>query len=181
MLFDYCRAQADTAASDIVPMDLSMLCRGGKGKKGKGDKKGKGKGKAMKGEDNKDERDKGKSKVKGKGKGKNNAKVTEYFAGYCLTKRDCLHCKGWKHMKKDCWWNSDQQEVISLRRRAIRRFAHAHEMVSTCLETFRSRPRILDCRGLSSHLGGTDVRQRQHLHVPQYRWDDTQRIYLQKN
>ena len=42
MLFDYCRAQADTAAGDAVPMDLSMLGKGGEGKKGKGDKKGKG-------------------------------------------------------------------------------------------------------------------------------------------
>ena len=39
MLFDYCRAQADTAAGDVVPMDLSMLAKC-KGKKGKGDKKG---------------------------------------------------------------------------------------------------------------------------------------------
>ena len=45
MLFDYCRAQADTAAGDAVPMDLSMLGKGGKCKKGKGDKRGKGKGK----------------------------------------------------------------------------------------------------------------------------------------
>ena len=35
MLFDYCRAQADTAACDAVPMDLSMLGKGCKGKKGK--------------------------------------------------------------------------------------------------------------------------------------------------
>ena len=66
MLFDYCRAQADTAAGDAVPMDLSVLGKGGKGKKGKGDKKGKGKGKGKKGESSKDERDKDK---KGKGKG----------------------------------------------------------------------------------------------------------------
>ena len=51
MLFDYCRAQADTAAGDVVPMDLSMF-----GKKGSGDKKGKGKGKKR--ENSKDERDK---------------------------------------------------------------------------------------------------------------------------
>ena len=37
MLFDCCRAQADVAASENMPMDLSML---GKGKKGKGDKQG---------------------------------------------------------------------------------------------------------------------------------------------
>ena len=67
MLFDYCRAQADTAAGDAVPMDLSMLGEGGKGKKGKGDKRGKGKCNGK----------------KRKGKGKNNVK-TEYFAGYCL-------------------------------------------------------------------------------------------------
>ena len=37
MLFDHCRAQADTASGDAVPMDLSMLGKGGgKGKKGKG-------------------------------------------------------------------------------------------------------------------------------------------------
>ena len=41
MLFDYCRAQADTAPGDVVPMDLSRLGKG-KGKKGKGDNKGKG-------------------------------------------------------------------------------------------------------------------------------------------
>ena len=35
MLFDHCRAQADTTAGDTVPMDLSMLGKGGKGKKGK--------------------------------------------------------------------------------------------------------------------------------------------------
>ena len=44
MLFDYCRAQTDTAAYDVVPMDFSMLGKRGKGKKGKGDKKGKTKG-----------------------------------------------------------------------------------------------------------------------------------------
>ena len=75
MLFDYCRAQADTAAGGAVPMDLSMLSKGGKGKKGKCDKKGKGKGKGKEGESNKDEKDKDK---KGQGKGKNNAKA-EYF------------------------------------------------------------------------------------------------------
>ena len=37
MLFDYCRAQADTAAGDAVPTDLSVLGKGGKGKKDKGD------------------------------------------------------------------------------------------------------------------------------------------------
>ena len=65
MLFDHCRAQADTAAGDAVPMDLSMLGEGGRGKKGNSDKKGKGKGKGKKGESNKDEKDKGK---KGNGK-----------------------------------------------------------------------------------------------------------------
>ena len=43
MLFDCCRAEADTAADDAVPMDLSML---GKGKRGKGNKKCKRKGKS---------------------------------------------------------------------------------------------------------------------------------------
>ena len=69
MLFYHCRAQADTAAGDAVPMDLPMLGKGGKGKKGKGDKKGKGKVKGKNGESNKDEKDKDK-----KGKGKNNVK-----------------------------------------------------------------------------------------------------------
>ena len=32
ILFDYCRAQAGTAVGDAVPMDLSMLGKGGKGK-----------------------------------------------------------------------------------------------------------------------------------------------------
>ena len=32
-------------------------------------------------------------------------------------------------------WSSDQQQVTSLPRRAIRRLACAHEMVSTCPET----------------------------------------------
>ena len=58
MLFDYCRAQADTVAGDVVPMDLSMLGKG-KGEKVKGDKKGKGKdkGKGKKSENSKDEKD----------------------------------------------------------------------------------------------------------------------------
>ena len=68
MLFDRCRAQADTAAGDVVPMALSMMGKG-KGMKGKGYKKGKDKGK--------------------KGKGNSSAKATEYFAGYCLL------CKAW--------------------------------------------------------------------------------------
>ena len=55
MLLGYCRAQADTAAGDVVTIDLSML----------------GKGKGKKGESNKDEKDKDKDK---KGKGKVNAK-----------------------------------------------------------------------------------------------------------
>ena len=68
ILFEYCRAQADTAAGDAVPMDLSMLGKGGKGKKGKGEKKGKGKrqGRRMQ------QRRTGHNK--GKGKGKNNVK-----------------------------------------------------------------------------------------------------------
>ena len=36
MLFDFCPAQADTAAGDVLPMDLSMLGKVGKGKKGNG-------------------------------------------------------------------------------------------------------------------------------------------------
>ena len=100
MQFDYCRAQADTAASDVVPTDLSMLGKGGTGKKGKGYKTGKGTGKGKKGESNRDEKDKEKDKdKKGKSIGKNNTKAAEYFARYCL------HSKGWGHMKKDCWRN----------------------------------------------------------------------------
>ena len=90
LLFDYGRAQADTAASDAVPMDLSML----------------GKGKGEKSENSKGEKDKDK-----KGKGKANAKESEYFAGYCLL------CKAWGHMKKDCWWNESAKsgkETVSL-------------------------------------------------------------------
>ena len=83
MLFDYCRAQADTAAGDAVPMGLSVLGEGGKGKKGEGDKKGKGNGKGKKGASNKDEQDKDEDK-KSKGKGKANAKGTKHFPGYCL-------------------------------------------------------------------------------------------------
>ena len=75
--------------------------KGGKGKKGKGDKKGKGKGKGKKCESSKDEKDKDK---KGKGKCKNNVK-TEYFAG------SCLQCKGWRNMKKDCWWNENAKSA----------------------------------------------------------------------
>ena len=71
MLFDCCRAQAQTAANDVVPMDLPMLAKEAKGKKGKGDKKGKGKGKGKRSEDNIDEKD--------KDNGKNNAKATEYL------------------------------------------------------------------------------------------------------
>ena len=97
MLFDYCRAGADLAAGGVVPMDLSMLGEG-KGKKGKGDEKGKGQCKKKKGENNKGEKGKAEDR-KGQGKGKANAKATTYFYGYCL------HCKAWRHMKNDCWWN----------------------------------------------------------------------------
>ena len=62
MLFDYCRAQAVTAAGDVVPMDFSMLGKGGKGKKGKGDKKGKGKAKPRKAKTTKMRRTKTKAK-----------------------------------------------------------------------------------------------------------------------
>ena len=81
MLFDYCRAQADTAAGDLVPMDLSMLGKG-KGKKGKGDKKDKGKS------ENSKDKEKDEDK-KGKGKGKNKIRAG-YLAGCCL------QCKGWE-------------------------------------------------------------------------------------
>ena len=99
MLFDYCRAQADTAAGDVACMDRSMLGKG-KGKKGKGDKKGKGKGKSKKSENSKDEKERDEDK-KGKGKGKNNIKA-EYFAGY-------FNARGWGHTKKDCWWNENAE------------------------------------------------------------------------
>ena len=59
MLFDNCRAQADTAAG-VEPINLSML--------GKSDKKGKGKSKGMKSESSRDEKDKDEDK-KGKSKG----------------------------------------------------------------------------------------------------------------
>ena len=58
MLFDFCRAQADTAAGDVVPWDVSVLGKG-KGKKGKG--------KGKKSDSSKDEKDKDEHK-KGKGK-----------------------------------------------------------------------------------------------------------------
>ena len=62
-VFECCRAQADVAASENVPMDLSML---GKGKTGKGDKNG---------------------------KGKNSADAGEYFAGCCLGCKACCLMK----------------------------------------------------------------------------------------
>ena len=70
-----------------------------KARKAKTTRKVKAKGK--RGESSKDEKDKDKE---GRGKGKNNAK-TEYFAGYCL------QCKGWGHMKKDCWWNENAENA----------------------------------------------------------------------
>ena len=97
MLFDYCLAQADTAAGDVVPTDHSMLGKG-KGEKGKGDKKGQGKGKGKNSENSKDEKDKDED-MKGKGKGEANAKTTKHFPGYCLV------CKAWEHAMKDCWCN----------------------------------------------------------------------------
>ena len=93
MLFDYCRAQANTTARDVVPMDLSML---GTGKKGKGNKRGKGKGK--KGESDKDEKGKDKDK-KGKGKVRSMPKRMSTLLGTVST------AKLGGHMKKDCWWN----------------------------------------------------------------------------
>ena len=96
MLFDYCRAQADTGAGDAVSMDLQMR---GKGKKSKRDKKGKSKGKHKKGESSKNEKTKTKTR-KAKTKVQNNDKA-EHFAGYCL------QCKDWGHMKKDYWWNEN--------------------------------------------------------------------------
>ena len=70
MLFDCCRAQADVAASENMPMDLSML---GKGKRAKTTSKAKG------GDSKDDKKEEGEN-----GKGKDNAKATEYFVGYCL-------------------------------------------------------------------------------------------------
>ena len=105
MLFDCCRAQADTAAGDVVPTDLSMLGKG-TGKKGKGDKKGKGKGKGKKRELSKDEKDKDedkKGKGKGKGKANANAKTTKHFPGYRLV------CMAWGHAMNHCWWNERQE------------------------------------------------------------------------
>ena len=74
MQFDYWRAQADVATTDIVPMDLLIL---GKGRRGNGDKKFKRKGKGT-----------------GKGKGRDSTKMAEHFAGCCFG------CKAWGHMKK---------------------------------------------------------------------------------
>ena len=67
-----------------------------KARKARATRRVKARAKSKKIENNKDEKDKDKGR---KGKGKNNAKATEYFAEYCL------HCTGWRHMKKDCWWN----------------------------------------------------------------------------
>ena len=97
MLFVFCRAQADAAAGDAVPMDLSMLGKRGKVKKDKGDKKGKGKGKGKEGESNKDEKDKDKDK-KGKSTGKNTAKPSALLCAVFNTRVG-------GHMEKDCWWN----------------------------------------------------------------------------
>ena len=49
-------------------------------------------------------------------------------------------------------WNSGPPPDISSQRPATRRFACAHEMVSTLRATFRLRPRTLDCRGQSYRL-----------------------------
>ena len=71
MLLDYCRAPADTAAGDAVPMDLSML------DEGKGDKNGKGD--ENKSEGGKGEKEQRRRQDRGKGKSKDNAKATEYI------------------------------------------------------------------------------------------------------
>ena len=70
MLFDCCRAQADVAASENMPMDLSML---GKGKRAKTTSKAKG------GDGKDDKKEEGENGI-----GKDNANATEYFAGSCL-------------------------------------------------------------------------------------------------
>ena len=92
MLFDFCRAQADTAAGYAEPMDLSVL---GKGKTRKGDKKGKGKGK------------KGKkvtaTKMAKARMAKARAKTTP--EGLSTSQDTAFSGKTWCHMKKDCWWN----------------------------------------------------------------------------
>ena len=125
MLFDYCRAQADTGAGDAVPIDLSMLGKGRKDKKAKGDFKGKGKGK--KDENNKDDKDKDKDK-KGKGKGKNNVKA-KYLAG------NCLQCKGWVHMKI----------VGGTRMQRARRALHLWRLRLRQLRAQRRKHRSLEC------------------------------------
>ena len=127
MLFDYCRARADTAAGDAVPMDLSMLGKGGKGKKGKGDKKGKSKGQGKKGESNRDDKDKGKDQ-KGKGKGENNVKA-EYFAGSSLlpNKRRGGKKSDWRRV----WHFMEREDCPRKRRdpkgRSVWDFTYNHE------------------------------------------------------
>ena len=76
MLFDYCRAQADTAAGDAVSMDLQMR---GKGKKSKRDKKGKTKAKTRKVKAAKTKRQR-QRRERQKTKVQNNDKA-EHFAG----------------------------------------------------------------------------------------------------
>ena len=70
MLFNFCRAQPDTAAADVVPngsLDAGMKAKARKAAKAMAETKIR----------------------KGKGKGKANVKTTKHFAGYCLL------CKAW--------------------------------------------------------------------------------------
>ena len=53
---------------------------------------------------------------------------------------------------EDLVWNSGQPLDISSQRPATRRFACAHEMVSTLRATFTLRPRTLDCKNQSYRL-----------------------------
>ena len=76
MLFHYCRAQADAAAGDVVPM-AGQWQRQHRHRRQEGQRPR---------QSNTDENEKDKDK---KSKGKAHAKATEYFAGYCLL------CKAW--------------------------------------------------------------------------------------
>ena len=71
--------------------------------------------------------------------------------------------------------SSGQPRDINSRRRATRRSACTRETVSSRRATFRSLPRILDCR---DYLSWTSVK---HHHVSQYWWKDTQRVLTQQN
>ena len=90
MLFDYCRAQADTTAGDAVPIDLSMLGKGGKARNANATRKGKAKAKAK--------------ARKAKATKTKRTKTRNAKAKVRTTPKPS---KGWGHMKKDCRWNEN--------------------------------------------------------------------------